>query len=56
MIAKMDVWIEGTEACVGNLETNRDKSVAVAVLPEVPKEDAEVQTVGALEDLYGDGS
>jgi hypothetical protein len=49
----MDAWIEGTEACVGELEANREKSDAVAELREVPKEQAAVETVRELEDLHG---
>jgi hypothetical protein len=55
MIAKMDAWIEGTEACAGKLVANREKSDVVAVHPEVPNEEAEVEIVGALEDQYGTG-
>jgi hypothetical protein len=55
MAAKTDGWIPGTEACAGNLETNREKSDPVTVLPEVPNEEVEVENVGPLEDLYADG-
>jgi hypothetical protein len=54
MIAKMDASIEGLEACVGRLQANRENSDAVAKHQEVPNEEAEVETVGALKDRYGD--
>jgi hypothetical protein len=52
----MDAWIEGTEACVGNLEIKREKWEAVAALPEVPDEETEQETVGELAYRYGDGN
>jgi hypothetical protein len=48
--AKMAAWIQRTEACVEKLVANREKLGAVAAHPEVPNEEAEVETVGALED------
>jgi hypothetical protein len=53
-IAKMGAWIEGTKVCVGRLEANREKSDAVAEHQEVPNEEAEVETVGALKGRYED--
>jgi hypothetical protein len=55
MTAKMAAWIERKEDCVGKLVANREKSGAVATHPEVPNEEAEVETIGALEDRYGKG-
>jgi hypothetical protein len=37
-----------------DLEANREKSEAVAVRQEVPNKEAEVETILALEDRYGD--
>jgi hypothetical protein len=53
MIAKMDAWIEGVEACVGKFEANREKSDAVVEHQEVPKEEVAVESVRGLEDRYG---
>jgi hypothetical protein len=53
MIAKMDAQIEGTEACVVKLEANPEESDAVAEHQEAPKEEARVQTFGALKEKYG---
>jgi hypothetical protein len=39
---------------ITDLEANREKSEDVAVYQEVPDEEAAVETIGALEDLYGD--
>jgi endo-1,4-beta-D-glucanase Y len=54
MRAKMDAWIEGMEECVGKLEANPEKSVVVSGHQETPKEEAPVQTSGALKEQYGD--
>jgi hypothetical protein len=43
MIAKMDAWIERTEACVGKLEANPEKSDTVVEHQEVPKEETLVE-------------
>jgi hypothetical protein len=48
MTAKMDAWIEVTEACVRKLEANTQKSDAVAQQQTVPKEDAAVCLAAAL--------
>jgi hypothetical protein len=53
-IAKMDAWIEGTEACVWKLEANPEMSDIVEKHQEVPNEKDTVETVRALEDWYGD--
>jgi NAD+--asparagine ADP-ribosyltransferase len=39
---------------VADLEVNREKSKVVAVHQEIPNEEAEVETVGALETRNGD--
>jgi hypothetical protein len=54
VIAKMDAWIEGVAACIGELEANQEKSDTVAEHQEVPKEKVAVETIRALEDQYGD--
>jgi hypothetical protein len=54
MIAKMDAWIEGTEACVGKLDANPEKLDAVAEHREVTKEKAVMETFGAPKRWYGD--
>jgi hypothetical protein len=51
MIAKMDAWIEEMEACVGKLEANPQKLNATA---KARKEEATMQTFGALKKCYGD--
>jgi hypothetical protein len=53
MTAKMDAWIEGTEAYAGKLEANREKSDIIAKHLEAPNEVATVETIGALEDQHG---
>jgi hypothetical protein len=64
--ARMDSELEKMEAAVElfeerlnkmettDLETKRGNSEAVAYQQEVPNEEAEVETVGALEGRYGD--
>jgi hypothetical protein len=54
MIAKMDSWIERTEVCVGKLETNPVKLDTMVEHQEVRKEEASVETFGALTKQYGD--
>jgi DNA repair exonuclease SbcCD ATPase subunit len=65
-LEKMEAGLEELEAAVDvfedrlgkmdttDLEANREKSEAIAVHQEVPNEGAEVETVGPLEDRYGD--
>jgi hypothetical protein len=50
----MDAWIEETEACVRKMEANREKPDAVPEHQEVPNEEAAVETIGALQDRYGE--
>jgi hypothetical protein len=46
IVAKVDAWVEEKESTPVEM-TN------IAAHPEVPNEEAEVETVGALEDGYG---
>jgi hypothetical protein len=42
------------EVCVGKMEGNPEEIEFESEHQEVPKKEAIVETVGALEDLYGD--
>jgi hypothetical protein len=58
MMAKMDSQVEKMEACLGkmeatNLEANPEEMKSVAVHEEVPKEEAAVETLGALKKWRG---
>jgi hypothetical protein len=67
MIAKIDAWLEEMkagqketmacwemmEACLGS-KASHEGIEAVAKHQEVPKEEGIVETIGALEDQYGD--
>jgi hypothetical protein len=56
-------WIDANEgdmkvtlnACLEDMEENPAEQKSVAVHEEVPKEEAEVQTSGALKKRHGDG-
>jgi hypothetical protein len=66
MMARMDSRVEKMEAAVDAFEerfkkmdikdlmANREKSEIVVEQQEVPKEEAAVKTIRALEDRYGD--
>jgi hypothetical protein len=49
-----EAWVEGTEACEGTLEVNREKSDSVAVHEEASKEGAAVETFRVLKKRHGD--
>jgi hypothetical protein len=47
-------WQEAMEAYAEKMETNPEEIKSVAEHHEVPNEEAEMETVGALKDRYGD--
>jgi hypothetical protein len=55
MIAKMNAWIEGTEACVGKLETSRGKSNSGTEHQDVPKEGPQWKLLGHRRTGVGTG-
>jgi hypothetical protein len=55
VIAKLDDWLRGMEACVGKLEANPEKSDAVVEHREVPKKQATVKPVRALKKRHRGG-
>jgi hypothetical protein len=53
-IAEMGTWREETTACLESKEPTSLEAESVAVHQEVPKEEATVETFGALKKLLGD--
>jgi predicted dinucleotide-utilizing enzyme len=52
IMARMDYQLEKIDTTV--MEASREKSEAIVEQQDVPKEGAAVETIGALEDRYGD--
>jgi hypothetical protein len=49
----MDAWIEGTETHLERKESTPVEMANIGAHPDVPNEQAEVETVRVLEDRYG---
>jgi hypothetical protein len=54
VLQKKKSWREETKTCLVKVEANPEEKETVAEQREVPKEEAAVETIGALKKRYGD--